>query len=54
MDEDLKLDVRTALADFGDFVERQLARQDDTVDARFFAKNGRRPSSQCSPARTDG
>ncbi len=41
--EDFELDVRALLADFGDFVERQFARQDDAVDAHFLPETDRRP-----------
>ena len=36
MHEDLQLDVRALLADFGDLVERQFARQDDAGNAELL------------------
>jgi hypothetical protein len=38
VDEDFQFDVRAALADFGDFVERQFARQDDALTPIFCQK----------------
>ena len=41
MDEDFELDVGALLADFGDLVERQLARQDDSRNAELLPETHR-------------
>jgi hypothetical protein len=48
VDENLEFDVRTGLANLGDFIERQLARQDDAGDAKLLPKaNGREIDGIC-------
>ena len=43
MDEDFEFDVRALLADFGDLVERQFARQDDAGEPQLFPETHGRP-----------